>query len=105
MTRPFTPVHYFDAAGWKIRAPGQCEEAFAQGGALRQRRELIEERMITAGAMSSISNWNAITTAAAQIHQSGPAHSISFNTSASNGNPSKTASKNPFNDQAATSSR
>src|SRR5262245_53759892 len=52
--------------------------------------------MITTGAISSKSNWNAVTTAAAQIHQLEPAHSISFNTSASNGNPSNTASKNPF---------
>src|SRR6266581_2988639 len=57
---------------------------------------LLKSGMITAGAMSSKSNWNAITTAAAQIHQFEPAHSTSFNTSASNGNPSKTASKNPF---------
>src|SRR4029077_7678574 len=34
--------------------------------------------------------------AAAQIHQFGPVHSISFNTSASNGNPSNTASTNPL---------
>src|SRR5436305_10107608 len=57
---------------------------------------LLKSGMITAGAISSKSNWNAITTAAAQIHQFGPVHSISFNTSASNGNPSNTASKNPF---------
>src|SRR6266567_920406 len=57
---------------------------------------LLKSGMITAGAISSNSNWNAITTAAAQIHQFGPAHSISFNTSASNGNPSNAASKNPF---------
>src|SRR5262249_34961494 len=57
---------------------------------------LLKSGMITAGAMSSKSNWNAITTTAAQIHQFGPAHSISFNTSASNGNPSDTRSKNPF---------
>src|SRR5215475_11510019 len=37
-----------------------------------------------------------MTRTAAQIHQFGPVHSISFNTSASNGNPSTTASKNPF---------
>src|SRR5205809_3030593 len=57
---------------------------------------LLKSGMITAGAISSKSNWNAITTAAAQIHQFGPLHSISFNTTASNGNPSNTASKNPF---------
>ena len=28
--RPFAAVHYFDAAGWKIGAPRQCKEAFAQ---------------------------------------------------------------------------
>src|SRR5215472_5570053 len=37
-----------------------------------------------------------MTSTAAQIHQFGPVHSISFNTNASNGNPSNTASKNPF---------
>src|SRR4029077_12632116 len=57
---------------------------------------LLKSGMITAGAISSKSNLNAITTAAAQIHQVGPAHAISFNTGASNGNPSNTASKNPF---------
>src|SRR5215813_14441487 len=57
---------------------------------------LLKSGMITAGAISSNSNWNAITATAAQIHQLGPVHSISFNTSASNGNPSDTASKNPF---------
>src|SRR4029077_16317938 len=57
---------------------------------------LLKSGMITAGAISSKSNWNAITTAAAQIHQFRPAHSISFNTNPSNGNPSNTASKNPF---------
>src|SRR5205823_9178004 len=57
---------------------------------------LLKSGMITAGAISSKSNWNAITTAAAQIHQFEPAHSASFNTSASNGNPSNTASKSPF---------
>src|SRR5204862_7466101 len=56
---------------------------------------LLKSGMITAGAISSKSNWNAITTAAAQIHQFGPVHSISFNTSASNGNPSNNASENP----------
>src|SRR2546430_17390778 len=56
----------------------------------------LKSGMITAGPISSKSNWNAITTAATQIHQFGPAHAISFNTSASNGNPSNTASKNPF---------
>src|SRR5262249_56927049 len=49
-----------------------------------------------AGAMSIKSNWNAMTSTAAQIHQFWPVHSISFNTSASNGNPSNTASKSPF---------
>mgnify|MGYP003694090921 CR=1 FL=1 len=43
VTRPFTAVHYFDAAGWKFSALRQCKEAFAQR-ALRQRRELVEER-------------------------------------------------------------
>src|SRR5215813_779882 len=57
---------------------------------------LLKSGMITAGAISSKSSWNAITTAAAQIHQRGPVHSISFNTSVSNGNPSNTASKSPF---------
>src|SRR4029453_6732209 len=57
---------------------------------------LLKSGMITKGAISSKSNWKTITTAAAQIHQLGPVHSISFNTSASNGNPSNTASKNPF---------
>src|SRR5207248_3595663 len=42
--RPFAAVHYFDAPGWKIGAPRQRKEAFAQGGTLRQRRELVEER-------------------------------------------------------------
>src|SRR4030095_13261696 len=57
---------------------------------------LLKSGMITAGAISSKSNWNAITSSAAQIHQFGPVHSISFNTSASNGNPSNTASRTPF---------
>src|SRR5947208_1150829 len=57
---------------------------------------LLKSGMITAGAISSKSNWNVITTPAAQIHQFGPVHSISFNTSASDGNPSIAASKNPF---------
>src|SRR6476646_9197873 len=57
---------------------------------------LLKSGIITAGAISSKSNWNPITTAAAQIHQLGPVHSISFNTSASNGNQSNTANKNPF---------
>src|SRR5215467_322573 len=37
-----------------------------------------------------------MTSTPAQIHQFEPVHSISFNTNASNGNPSTTASKNPF---------
>src|SRR5438445_4773891 len=37
-----------------------------------------------------------MTTAAAQSHQLAPVHSISFNTSASSGYPSSTASRNPF---------
>src|SRR5438046_10386017 len=37
-----------------------------------------------------------MTTAAAQSHQFAPVHSISFNTSASSGYPSRTASRNPF---------
>src|SRR5438874_8172628 len=57
---------------------------------------LLKSGMITTGAISSKSNWNAITTAAVQIHQLGPVHSISLNTSTSNGNPSNAASKNPF---------
>src|SRR5215475_282571 len=57
---------------------------------------LLKSGMITAGAISSKSNWKVTTAAAAQIHQFGPVHSIRFNTSASNGNPSNTASKNPF---------
>src|ERR1700758_2118692 len=57
---------------------------------------LLKSGMITAGATSSKSNWNTITTAAAQIHQFEPVHSISFNTSTSNGNPSNTASTKPF---------
>src|SRR6266481_4011810 len=40
---PFTAVHYFDAASWKIGALRQCKEAFTQR-ALRQRRELVKER-------------------------------------------------------------
>src|SRR6478736_5601710 len=57
---------------------------------------LLKSGIIAAGAISSKSNWNAITTTVAQIHQFGPAHSITFNTSASNGNPSNTASRKPF---------
>src|SRR5437667_132328 len=57
---------------------------------------LLKSGMITAGAISSKSNWNVITTPAAQIHQIGPVHSISFNNSASDGNPSIATSKNPF---------
>src|ERR1051325_879166 len=37
-----------------------------------------------------------MTSTAAQIHQLGPVHSISFSTSTSKGNPSSTASRNPF---------
>src|SRR2546428_4066471 len=37
-----------------------------------------------------------MTTAAAQSHQLAPVHSISFNTSASSGYPSSSASSNPF---------
>src|SRR5260370_4026497 len=37
-----------------------------------------------------------MTTAAAQSHQFAPVHSISFNTNASSGYPSSTASRNPF---------
>src|SRR4029434_4273165 len=59
-------------------------------------RNLVKSGMITKGAISSKSNWKTITTAAAQIHQLGPVHSISFDTSASNGNPRHTASKKPF---------
>src|SRR6516225_1615881 len=57
---------------------------------------LLKSGMITAGAISIKSNWNAITTAAAQIHQFGPVHSISFKINTSNGNPSSTASENPL---------
>ena len=57
---------------------------------------LLKSGIITAGAISSKSNWNAITTTAAQIHQLEPVHSTSFNTSTSSGNPSKKASRNPF---------
>src|SRR4051794_5143380 len=32
--RPFAAVHYFDAASWKISAPRQCKQAFAQSEAL-----------------------------------------------------------------------
>src|SRR5437762_3625041 len=37
-----------------------------------------------------------MTTVVAQSHQFAPVHSISFNTSASSGYPSRTASRNPF---------
>src|SRR5215475_14531168 len=37
-----------------------------------------------------------MTNTAAQIHQLGPVHSISFSTSTTKGNPSNTASKSPF---------
>src|SRR5215467_5891190 len=57
---------------------------------------LLKNGMITAGAMSIKSNWNAMTSTAAQIHQYRPVHSINFNTSTSNGNPSNIASKSPF---------
>src|SRR5262249_28413949 len=42
--RPFAAVHYFNAAGWEVSSFRQCEEAFAQSGALRQWRELVKER-------------------------------------------------------------
>src|SRR3954468_13094171 len=57
---------------------------------------LLKSGMIIAGAISSKTNWNTITITAAQIHQFEPVHSTSFSTSASNGNPSTTASENAF---------
>ena len=56
VTRPFAAVHYFDAARWKIGAPRQCEEAFAQGEPSGSGVNLLKSGMITAGAMSSKSN-------------------------------------------------
>src|SRR5437764_14305739 len=39
VTRSFAAVHYFDAAGWKIGAPGHGKAAFAHR-VVRQRAEL-----------------------------------------------------------------
>src|ERR1051325_10163166 len=57
---------------------------------------LLKGGSIAAGAIHSNRKRNPTTTAAAEIHQLGPVHSINFKTSARRGYPSNAASKNPF---------